>query len=68
MVTTDATENPYPDRPYESLTWPQMRALLDRRARRQFGMSIGEFDAALERGEFADEPQATTLAIMLRGT
>jgi len=54
------------DRPYESLTRPQMRALLDRRARRQFHMSIDEFEAALERGEFADEPQATALAILLR--
>lgn len=54
------------DHPYVSLTRQQTRALLDRRARRQFHMSIDEFEAALERGEFADEPQATTLAIMLR--
>jgi hypothetical protein len=63
MVTTDAIQNP--DRPYESLTRTQMRALLDRRARRQFRMSVDEFEAALEQGEFADEPQATTLAILL---
>lgn len=30
MMTADATENP--GRPYESLTRPQMRVLLDRRA------------------------------------
>ena len=58
-----APENP--DRPYESLTRTQMRALPDRRARWQFQMSIGEFEAALEHSEFADEPQATTLAILL---
>jgi len=63
MVTADTTENP--DRPYESLTRTQMRALLDRRARRQFHLSIDEFEAALEHGEYADEPQTTTLAILL---
>jgi hypothetical protein len=30
-------------------------------------MSIDEFEAALDRGEFTDEPQATALAILLRG-
>jgi hypothetical protein len=63
MVTTTATEKP--DRPHASLTRTQMRALLDRRARRQFRMSIAEFEAALAQGGFADEPQATTLAILI---
>jgi hypothetical protein len=67
----DRADDPRPideqDRPYESLTQHQMRALLDRRARRQFRMSIDEFEAALDRGEFTDEPQATALAILLRG-
>lgn len=63
MVTADAPESS--DRPYESLPRTQMRALLDRRARRQFHLSIDEFEAALEHGEFADEPQATTLAVLL---
>jgi len=67
MAMTTARPIDEQDRPYESLTRPQMRALLDRRARRQFRMSIDEFEAALDRGEFADEPQATALAILLRG-
>lgn len=67
MAVTTARPIDEHDRPYESLTRPQMRALLDRRARRQFHMSIDEFEAALDRGEFADEPQATALAILLRG-
>ena len=62
---TTATTIDEPDQPYETLTRAQMRALIDRRARRQFGMSIDEFEAALERGDFADEPQATALAILL---
>jgi hypothetical protein len=66
MAMTTASPIDEQDRPHESLTRQQMRALLHRRARRQFHMSIDEFEAALERGEFADEPQATALAIMLR--
>lgn len=62
-MTTDATKDP--DRPYESLTRTQMWALFDRRARRQFRTSVNEFEAGSDRGEFANEPQATTLAIRL---
>lgn len=64
MTTAAAVDD---NRPYVSLTRPQMRSLLDGRAHRQFGMSIDDFEAAVERGEFDDEPQATALMILLRG-
>ena len=49
----------------EELNADEFRALLERRIRRRFRMSLDEFAAAVRAGDFADDIGATEYAILV---
>lgn len=49
----------------EELNAEEFRALLERRIRRRFRMSLEEFVRAIEAGELADDPAATEFALLV---